>query len=147
MKWLVVMFLGVSAIVIANGCTSKCDTCGTQDAQTLVSSGQDCTTAGATAQGDMPVCSDIGGGTTTCTCTGGKWDCGKCPACGPISLGAQCGIGQVCSGPATAKQCDGTTATTTGDCHCDSTGWACDGVTTLTCGDAGTDASSDAAKD
>jgi hypothetical protein len=140
MKWLFVMAVAASALVIANGCTYTCD-CG-GEAGSLVNGGQSCSTEGASATGYAPVCSDISG-TTTCTCTSGKWDCGKCPACGPISLGSQCGIGQICSGPTTAKQCDGTTTAASGDCHCDSTGWACDGVTTLTCADAGADAPTD----
>ena len=117
-----------------------------------VSGGDSCTTAGATACGVPPTCTDVENpnARTTCTCSGGKWDCGQCPACGAtIVLGTQCGIGQVCSGPTIAKQCDGTTAQVAGDCICSSGGWSCSGVTTVTCApdsgasDAATDASGD----
>jgi hypothetical protein len=161
MKWLLLSMFAISiGVVVALGGCSSCDACGLNDAGTEagacaspVSGGQVCSNQGATACGNAPVCTDIGGGTTTCTCSGGKWDCGQCPACGStIYLGHPCGIGQVCSGPTTAVQCDGTTQAVSGDCICGGgfpgSGWSCSGVTTKTCpADAGSDASMDASMD
>ncbi len=148
MKWLAL--LTVIATSIGCSTTPTCDQCFDAGCIMPVSGGQVCSSSGAKACGNAPVCTDVGGGTTTCTCSGGKWDCGQCPACGSmIYLGHPCGIGQVCSGPTTAVQCDGTTQAVTGDCTCGGAnyGWSCFGVTEKTCPpDAGSDAS-DAAAD
>ncbi len=111
-----------------------------------VGPGAACATEGATACGPAPQCTDIGGGTTTCTCTQGKWNCGSCPACGAaVLLGRSCGIGEVCSGPTSAVFCNGTSVPVSGSCRCNN-GWECDGVDAGAnpCPDAGADSSTDA---
>ena len=152
MKWLA---LTLVALVSVLDCSTDYCLCGNDsgsgDVQgPLVSGGESCTSEGATAKGQAPICTDVLS-TTTCTCNAGKWDCGKCPACAnPIILGSgQCGFGEMCSGPTIAKQCDGTTTPVSGDCKCPGkgSGWTFDGVTTISFADAAADATTDGAVD
>jgi hypothetical protein len=156
MKWLVAT-IGLLVAGKIEGCSTPCDSCKNDTGDTgcaslAVSGGESCTgQEGETTCGFAPICLNSNESTTSCVCNAGKWDCGKCPACVmPVMLGSECTPGyydDVCSGPTTAKQCDGTSQAVTGNCECGGArsvdyGWVCDGVTTIVC-DAGTDTKTD----
>jgi len=150
MRWLGVTaaIAGVLALLPTIDACSTCD-CGIEggapvDATARVTNGEACSVEGAKAEGLTPKCASASQKYSQCVCSSGTWSC-TCPPCGPyVVLGEACmPSGGICSGPAMAVLCDGTSVEIDTYCQCTTTSrWACKGVTNPSCVDAGADADS-----
>jgi hypothetical protein len=91
-----------------------------------VAHGDACAMEAAQACGRKRLCTDIvvPGLATTCTCRGGRFDCGQCPPCSSDLRQFGCGIGQVCDG-LTLTVCDGSRITLDATCSCLDRTWSC----------------------